>query len=311
MGCPVSRATQEWIESSMRWCTGEFGKEPLLRGIVLPTAAFLPSSYTATAEQIDALVKRVCDLMLVGRAALKLDLFDGSAEKERAKALKSSKSHTVGHFHMEDGYAVIGLDRSESADPAHLTAIIAHELCHVKLLGEGRIAASRRDHERLTDLLTVYFGFGIFSANAALSYSRNSRGWSVHPLGYLDERTLNAARNDGYRRLGYLSEQEFGYALACYGWLREETDPRWAAYLDLGPRAYLNQGLAYLADPGPGKDLPTQRTLNKTLRYGNATIRVVSAPAQRPSPLGFVLPVTGIKPGHDESLDPGDPEGGR
>lgn len=129
---------------------------------------------------------------------------------------------------MEGGVAVIGLDRSESADPSYLTAIIAHELGHVRLLAERRISAGRRDHERLTDLLTVYFGFGIFSANAALDYAEAARSWSVHPLGELDERTLNAARNHGYRRLGCLSEHEFGYTLACYCWLREEREePRW------------------------------------------------------------------------------------
>jgi len=53
--------------------------------------------------------------------------------------------------------------------------------------------------EPLTDLLTVFLGFGVFTANAAFRIEQHqdgrSQGWSA-------------------RRQGYLSEEEFGYALA-------------------------------------------------------------------------------------------------
>lgn len=274
-GCPVEPRTQRWIESSLRWCAGEFGTEVLIRDVVLPSAAFLPASYAATDEQIEALVRRACLLMMVDPAAVTVDPFDSRAGQ--AAGLHPPRRRAVGHFHMEDGRAVVGLDRSETTDPAYLTAIVAHELGHVRLLGEGRITTARADHEQLTDLLTVYCGFGIFTTNAALRYAKSSRGWSVHPLGDLDERTLNAARNDGYSTLGYLSEHELAYALACYCWLRGDTDPAWISYVDVGPRATLKQGLAYLAHTGAGKELPTQRTVGRTIRYGNATVRVVPA----------------------------------
>ncbi len=45
----------------------------------------------------------------------------------------------------------------------------------------GRISADRKDHERLTDLLTVYFGFGVFTTNAALRFGETARGFSVQP----------------------------------------------------------------------------------------------------------------------------------
>lgn len=289
--CPVGPAAQAWIESSMHWCTEDFGTDLLLRGTVLPRD--LPPSYTASPAQIGELVDRACALMSVDRAHVKLDLFDGSAEK---KAARSGKARTVGHFHMEGGRAVIGLDLAEAEDPAHLLAIIAHELCHVRLIGEGRIARSRPDQERLTDLLCVYFGFGLFTANASFRYANSGRGWSVEARGYLDDRTLNAARNDGYHRLGYLNEREFGYALACYCRLRRETDPAWAAYLEPGARAALRQGLAYLAHAGPGQELPTQRAANKSFKYKNITITVLPRAVGSSSPSSFVLPVEPRRP---------------
>jgi hypothetical protein len=265
-----------WIESSMRWFIDEFGRKVLQRDVILPTADLIPSGYSATPGEIDAVVNRLCNLMLVGPSRIKIDLFDGSAQKQEAARL--GKSRTVGHFHMEDGQAIIGLDRSETSDPLLLTAIAVHELCHVRLLGEGRISAKRADQERLTDLLTVFFGFGIFSTNAALRFARARRGWSVLPQGDFDDLTLNAARrNDSYNRLGYLKSQEFGYAMACFCWLRHETDPSWATELNPGPLTYLKQGLAYLKRSSADGEFPTQRVINKSAQIGNVTIRVASA----------------------------------
>ncbi len=121
----------------------------------------------------------------------------------------------------------MAIDRASIGNPASLLAVIAHELGHVRLLGEGRIPAGRPDHEPLTDLLTVYLGLGILTANASFEFSQGTRGWRA-------------------QRLGYMTEQMFGYALACYARLRGERQPPWARYLDTNPRIYMKHGLRYL-----------------------------------------------------------------
>ncbi|GAA4390785.1 hypothetical protein GCM10023088_67120 [Actinomadura verrucosospora] len=254
--CPVGVAQQAWIEASITWFVQEFGRDPVMRPIVLPQPDLRATGYTGTPKQIDDVVARTCEQMGIDRSELTVELFDREDEDATARDGKRA----VGHYYVEDGRAVIGLDVTEASDAAYLIAVIAHELCHVRLLGEERITTERKDHERLTDLLTVYFGFGVFSANAALRFGEATRGFSIQPLGDLDERTLNAARNDGYSRLGYLTEPEFGYAMACYAWLRGETDPPWAARLDPGPRALLRQGLAYLSRSAMQGEFPTRRT---------------------------------------------------
>ncbi|MEU8122375.1 hypothetical protein AB0C21_27020 [Spirillospora sp. NPDC049024] len=254
--CPVGVAHQAWIEASITWFVEEFGRDPLTRPIVLPRSDLRSAGYTGTPKQVDDVVAKTCELMEIDRSELTVELFDRSDEDTAAQEGKRA----VGHYYVKDGRAVIGLDVTEASDAAYLIAVIAHELCHVRLLGEERITTERKDHERLTDLLTVYFGFGVFSTNAALRFGETTRGFSVQPLGDLDERTLNAARNDGYSRLGYLTEREFGYAMACYAWLRSETEPPWADHLDPGPRAFLRQGLAYLSRSAPPGEFPTRRT---------------------------------------------------
>ena len=57
-------------------------------------------------------------------------------------------------------------------DPARAVAVIAHELAHVLLLGNGYLGGHEKDHEELTDLLTVFSGLGIFTANAAFQFKQ-------------------------------------------------------------------------------------------------------------------------------------------
>jgi hypothetical protein len=241
-GCPVAWKEQFWIETSMYWMGREFGTDVFYRAPVLPTADFLSAAdYSASADGIEALVSYLCQLMVVKRKRVTLRLVDGSAEADHNA--RHGGKRIVGHFQqVEHGRPVITLDQSEASDPEILTAIAVHELCHLRLLGEGRISRSRPENERLTDLLTVYFGFGIFAANAAMNFTRADRSWMIVSRGQLDDRELNAARrNDGYRRLGYLTSQEFGYALACYSWLRRDPAAAWKRHVNPVPSSTWNR----------------------------------------------------------------------
>jgi hypothetical protein len=59
-----------------------------------------------------------------------------------------------------------------------------------------------------------------------------------------------------------MTEQMFGYALACYAAMRGEPDPSWARYLDTNPRVYMKHGIRYLrhgvpaGEPQPSPPAP-------------------------------------------------------
>lgn len=53
----------------------------------------------------------------------------------------------------------------ELDEPEHMIATLAHEIAHIKLLGENRM---EENDEIMTDLKTLFFGLGVFNANAAL-----------------------------------------------------------------------------------------------------------------------------------------------
>ncbi|WP_262064419.1 hypothetical protein [Streptomyces sp. STR69] len=221
----------------LRWCGEEFGPATPRREIALP--GFVPADFTGTQEQAELLVRRVGAVMgadVSGNSVLLVE----SPEK-----VQGSK-HQVGEYRKAFDRVVIELDRRVAARPDSFAGLVAHELAHARLLGEGRVARlgiSHAEEERLTDLVTVHLGMGVLSANAADDYAK-AAGYSVMPVGELTGR-----RDKPLHRMGYLSPGEYGYALACWSTMRGETDPPWARHLKVSVRDALMRGLAHRAAP--------------------------------------------------------------
>ena len=57
-------------------------------------------------------------------------------------------------------------------EPENMVAVLAHEIAHIKLPGESRM---EENDERITDLTTIFFGLGIFNANAAFQTFADSK----------------------------------------------------------------------------------------------------------------------------------------
>lgn len=194
----------------MGWFEAEFGE---------PCPIVLPAHFAGLSSAQETFVK-VAQCLGVDPGGVDLELY-----AERPAHHDRARNHSAaGHYHSRKGRAVIAIEAGQ--DLKSLVSTVAHELGHVLLLGDGRISHHRRDHEPLTDLLTVHFGLGIFSANAAFEFTSRHSGWS-------------------WERLGYLTEPMYGYALARYAWRLGEPKPAWAEHLDLNPRACLRQGLRY------------------------------------------------------------------
>jgi hypothetical protein len=243
---PQGAKGRAWVEKVLRWCVTEFGEQAVRREFALPTADFLPTGLTGPDQRarIREFVDRVGAVMGADTGALEVRLFEA---EDQNSAGRSGKRRTVGHYHRTEGRDVIELDVGHADRPAALAALIAHELGHLRLIGEGRLRASwpEADEEKLTDLVTVFLGMGVFTANAAHSYATARRGFSVLPMGDLTSRTLNgAAADDTTHHLGYLTPDQFGHALACCARLRGERNPSWARHLEPGVHAAFNRGLA-------------------------------------------------------------------
>ena len=178
---------------------------------------------------------RLCEYMSVDPETIKLEFYaDTSADdflKNYPLEYQSQRSGAAGHYRISKGKQVIALATSQLQDTTALVATLAHELGHAILIGENRVSANEPDHEPLTDLLTVYYGLGVFTANSAFRFSQwdagGRHGWEA-------------------RRLGYLSEEMFGYALALFAWVRGENKPEWSKWLEGSVSAYFKTCQKYL-----------------------------------------------------------------
>jgi hypothetical protein len=227
--CPVNDRERTWIDENLAWLTREFGSPGQA---ILPTAEYFPQPFSGSDDDVRILVHTVAGYMRAP-AGLEITFSDELDDLGIIQGLvPGGTTHLAG---AAGSYTAdtLTIDRSSIREPARLIAVIAHELGHARLLGEGRVAAERKDHEPLTDLLTVHLGMGIFTANAAFSFTatsdsiRGTGGWRA-------------------RRLGYMTEQMFGYALACYTMQHGELRPPWVKFLNTNPRAYMRTGLRFL-----------------------------------------------------------------
>jgi hypothetical protein len=234
--CHVTPEQKTWVEGRMLWLREQFGPEPIRRPPLEPTSQLLPRKWDRSPEAGADLLQRLCQFMLVAPARLQLDYYSHHETHDllRAFAGETNRSGPAGLFiHPKDREKlVIALEESGLVQPANLTATICHELGHVHLLADRRIEHDTADSEPLTDLLTVFFGAGIFTANSAFQFGQ----WQSHS-------------HQGWRasRQGYLSEELYGYALACYAWYRGESKPGWARHLRANILYYLDDSLHFLS----------------------------------------------------------------
>jgi len=243
---PVSDEERLWVDEGFRRLEKLLGRRRMLEATVItPTAEDFPDPFDkASAASVEKLFGRVCNYMHVDRKSLDFEVFPDETEELRrilpywrggpGKQAAGLYLHAMEERVSEerDGAAIVAIRSSQLKDPVALVATIAHELGHVILLGQGLMSPKTSDHEPMTDLLTVFFGLGIFNANSANQFKQwqddRMQGWSM-------------------QRLGYLTEEIFGYALAKFAFERGEDKLEWERHLSTNIRSYFNRSRRWLA----------------------------------------------------------------
>jgi hypothetical protein len=238
---PISDEQRLWIDSSFDRLSKLLGRARMLKAeVILPIAEHFPDPYDGTDEAVDVMFQKVCGYMQVDEGQIDLEVFADEAHE----------LHTIVPFWHGDieGPAglyisatdqsrfVIAVRSSKLKNPLAVVATLAHELAHVILLGGNLVDRESKDMEPLTDLTTVFLGLGIFTANAAAQFEQHqdgrSQGWSM-------------------QRLGYLSEEMYGYALAKFAFERGEESPGWKKYLSTSVSAYYKRSSKWLSQTAP------------------------------------------------------------
>jgi hypothetical protein len=234
--CPVDPTMREWIDKRWHWLEAEFGLDRLLDiPVILPRAEFFPDPYHGTSDDARRMLDKVCEYMGIDPSTIEFKVyaddnpvFDGKFQQR-----------TLGLYESEEGTFRIWVEYSNLADPLRMVATMAHELGHVYLLGHGRITDDIEDHEPLTDLLTVFLGMGVFTANAVIRDQESGFG---------------AYRVRQTSRGGYLGMREYGYAFAKFARARGEDGSAWVRELRPDVRAAFKQAMRFLAEETPARE---------------------------------------------------------
>lgn len=219
---PVKEEMRQWIERAILWLTHTFGEEAVKkRKVLTPHYSDFPIKYNGEHQTAVDTMKIVAEQMEISPDDIQLDIYmEGQREIDTGGVFGSGRifmqqiegeKYSGGKYwgKQDDSKYHIGLEEKKLKEPVSMVATLAHELSHIKLLGENRID---KNNEPLTDLATVIFGLGIFNANCAFQTHTGISSW-------------------GWNKLGYLSQMEWGYALAVFAYIREEKTPGWINFL--------------------------------------------------------------------------------
>jgi len=174
--CPLATAEKVWVERRMAWLAATLGADRLKNAPVIePTDEFFPEEYEQQTPDAERIFRKTCRWMSIDPQRVQLEIRERISEED-----------PLGQYFQGTPSRVL-VRSSELADPESLVATIAHELAHEVLLGGGHLQDNNEDLERLTDLATVYFGLGIFSANSKIREKTEREGrfswWSISKQG--------------------------------------------------------------------------------------------------------------------------------
>ena len=243
--CPVDDEEKLWIEEAILWLVEQFGSKALCEAeVILPSEEYFPDKYIGTMISAEKVVWRVCEYMGVDPSEIRVQIY----EERQGTPLENSSLYD-GKVRQRQGTAgtyrpagkrrgkrqgIVALEASKLKDPPSVVATAAHEIGHHLLDGRPLPRDALR-REYLTDLVPIFLGLGILTANVAFQFSQ----WQ-HQRRYGWEAS----------RQGYLSEEMYGYALACFAWMRGEEKPAWAHHLTLNVRTLFKKSLKYLNKTG-------------------------------------------------------------
>lgn len=204
-----------------------FGRSVVYRPVSTPVS-IIPPGYSGSADDVQVIFGQVCHQLGVPPQRLGLELdFDRKPPRRDGDAGPGQQMFAQWQPRAERN--AINVWMKAMPDTAHaMVATMAHEVARELLDGKGHLSY-RSEQEPSSDLVTVIFGMGIFTANAAGEFEEVKRRRVFQPV-------------DGE----HVSQRMYGYALALYCSLRDEADPAWSAHLDGPVRSMMKRGLWYL-----------------------------------------------------------------
>lgn len=201
----VDPEDEAWLLACWQWLNkvvGPIDGHPP-RELILPTRQSFPD--TTLSGHARALHYFKLVQMRMGLSGRRYHLVEQDARPDLGSSIVygSIKSAGADGTYSDMGnVAKVTYDPGILDDPIRMISVFAHELAHDMLRYRAfPLPGGDEMEEFATDLATAHMGFGLFGANAAFQFQQHTdfdrQGWKT-------------------QRLGYLTENEWGFSIAIF-----------------------------------------------------------------------------------------------
>ena len=235
---------RKWLGRYLRKLIERRGYEHFVSTpLLLPLPEIFPVQWNARIADVHRLTQHLMHYAGLADVELRLTGFT-SADLEGVM-----DAGTAGWFAgIRDGRAHMGVHVAQLRDAEAAVGVMAHEVAHAWRAQHKLVADSRDREELLTDLSTIYLGFGVLTTNNTDRY-RSSGGygyteWSTSSAGYLPPNAMSwllalqlAARGDKREIADAEANLEPNQRASFRAALKElAADASWLDALGLPPR---------------------------------------------------------------------------
>ncbi len=234
----VTETDQAWLLEAVPDLLRVFGSDRLMAlPTCTPNTKYFAHDFNGSESDAEFVLNHVCQTMDTPRSGIDLVFFDDGSKElggglQLTTADHKGRSRRAAGTYLEDpaGRYKITIDTKTLRNVQGLISAMAHEVAHVKLLGERRLDPEDPNHEYYTDLTVIVHGYGIFQGNTAFTYNQwqgeGHQGWSSV-------------------RTGYLPLEVIGFAFALLTVMKRE-EPVWTRYLSPSFTPYFQKNHAFI-----------------------------------------------------------------
>jgi len=228
---------EEWQIACWQWLLDNLGGIEALRSFetVTPTHADFPKSGLTGHAHVEHVLNQVAARMRIDPSQFALAAQEDGIDPVLGPlaVVKNAPASPLGTYSADGNAHIITYQPEAARDLEQLIATLVHEICHPILLSIPEPPPGEETEEYATDLATVFFGFGLFGGNSSFRFQQfrddasGTQGWSTS-------------------RAGYLSQNEWGFALAVRSILTGDTSAPVERNASTGLLEHFRKNLKYL-----------------------------------------------------------------
>ncbi len=201
MGRLPSPEVREWLLESLSHLLLMQGEQPFVAGpLRYPTDADFPDPWQGDLASLKRLSLRILGYCGLDGFTVTLEEFASDKQQQFNATGEATYRHqgAAAWFAGVDGKRIrFGCSDHQLSEAGEgLVGVMAHEVAHAYRAVHGLVVEDHDLEERLTDLTTVYLGFGIFTVNNTYrfrSYTHGDlgSGYSTSQAGYLSAEAMS------------------------------------------------------------------------------------------------------------------------